>query len=91
MQYTTMKRISVMNQTRLKFRFTPFRRMWTVYDRAVSIYRMTLCTVALGCSPGLTLLQTTVSDSTITENKGSTWSDLVSLCTILPLLLLLFQ
>ncbi|CAM0512728.1 unnamed protein product [Fasciola hepatica] len=39
----------------------------------------------------ITLLQTTVSDSTITENKGSTWSDLVSLCTILPLLLLLFQ
>nr|CAK6928745.1 unnamed protein product [Fasciola hepatica] len=39
----------------------------------------------------VTLLQTTVSDSTITENKGSTWSDLVSLCTILPLLLLLFQ
>ncbi|CAM0512623.1 unnamed protein product [Fasciola hepatica] len=39
----------------------------------------------------ITLLQTTVSDSTITENKGSTWSDLISLCTILPLLLLLFQ
>nr|CAK6928749.1 unnamed protein product [Fasciola hepatica] len=32
----------------------------------------------------VTLLQTTVSDSTITENKGSTWSELISLCTILP-------